>query len=76
MIAAQSIKSGERDVVIAGGMENMSNIPYYLEKARKGYRLGHGQITDGLVLDGLTDVYNQTHLGVCGEICAEEMNIS
>jgi len=76
MIAAQSIKSGERDVVIAGGMENMSNIPYYLEKARKGYRLGHGQITDGLVLDGLTDVYNQTHMGVCGEICAEEMNIS
>ncbi len=76
MIAAQSIKSGERDIVIAGGMENMSNIPYYLEKARKGYRLGHGQITDGLVLDGLTDVYNQTHMGVCGEICAEEMNIS
>lgn len=76
MIAAQSIKSGERDIVIAGGMENMSNIPYYLDKARKGYRLGHGQITDGLVLDGLTDVYNQTHMGVCGEICAEEMNIS
>ena len=76
MIAAQSIKSGERDVVIAGGMENMSNIPYYLEKARKGYRLGHGQITDGLVLDGLTDVYNQTHMGVSGEVCAEEMNIS
>ena len=57
MIAAQSIKSGERDIIIAGGMENMSNVPYYLEKARKGYRLGHGQITDGLVLDGLTDVY-------------------
>ena len=76
MIAAQSIKSGERDIVVAGGMESMSNIPYYLEKARKGYRLGHGQITDGLVLDGLTDVYNQTHMGVCGEICAEEMNIS
>ena len=76
MIAAQSIKSGEKDIVVAGGMESMSNIPYYLEKARKGYRLGHGQITDGLVLDGLTDVYNQTHMGVCGEICAEEMNIS
>ena len=76
MIAAQSIKSGERDIVVAGGMENMSNIPFYLEKARKGYRLGHGQITDGLVLDGLTDVYNQTHMGVCGELCAEEMNIT
>ena len=76
MIAAQSIKSGERDIVVAGGMESMSNIPYYLEKVRKGYRLGHGQVTDGLVLDGLTDVYNQTHMGVCGEICAEEMNIS
>ncbi len=76
MIAAQSIKSGERDIVVAGGMENMSNIPFYLEKARKGYRLGHGQITDGLVLDGLTDVYNQTHMGLCGELCAEEMNIT
>lgn len=76
MIAAQSIKSGEKDIVVAGGMENMSNIPFYLEKARKGYRLGHGQITDGLVLDGLTDVYNQTHMGVCGELCAEEMNIT
>ena len=76
MIGAQSIKSGERDIIVAGGMENMSNIPYYLEKARKGYRLGHGQITDGLVLDGLTDVYNQTHMGVCGELCAEQMNIT
>ncbi len=76
MIATQSIRSGDRDIVIAGGMENMSNIPYYLEKARKGYRLGHGQLTDGLVLDGLTDVYNQTHMGNCGELCAEEMNIS
>ncbi len=76
MIAAQSIKSGERDIIVAGGMENMSNIPFYLEKARKGYRLGHGQITDGLVLDGLTDVYNQTHMGICGELCAEEMNIT
>jgi len=76
MIAAQSIRSGDRDIIIAGGMENMSNIPYYLEKARKGYRLGHGQLTDGLVLDGLTDVYNQTHMGNCGELCAEEMNIS
>ena len=76
MIAAQSIRSGDKDIIIAGGMENMSNIPYYLEKARKGYRLGHGQLTDGLVLDGLTDVYNQTHMGNCGELCAEEMNIS
>jgi len=76
MMAAQSIKSGDNDVVIAGGMENMSAVPYYMDKARNGYRLGNGTIIDGLVKDGLTDVYNKVHMGVCAEKCADEMNFS
>ena len=76
MIGAQSIISGDNEIIVAGGMENMSKVPYFLEKARSGLRLGDGKITDGLVHDGLTDVYNETHMGVCGELCAEEMNIS
>ncbi len=76
MLAAQSIKLGERDIVLAGGMESMSNVPYYLDKARNGYRLGHGQVTDGIVKDGLWDVYNDYHMGNAGEACAKEMNIS
>lgn len=76
MMAAQSIKSGDNDVVIAGGMENMSAVPYYMDKARNGYRLGNGTIIDGLVKDGLTDVYNNVHMGVCAEKCADEMNFT
>ena len=76
MIAAQSIASGENDIVIAGGMESMSNVPYYLDKARNGYRLGHGQVIDGLVKDGLWDVYNDYHMGSAAELCASECNIS
>lgn len=76
MMAAQSIKSGDNDVVIAGGMENMSSVPYYMDKARSGYRLGDGLIIDGLVKDGLTDVYNKVHMGVCAEKCADEMSFS
>lgn len=76
MIAAQSIASGENDIVIAGGMESMSNVPYYLDKARNGYRLGNGQIIDGLVKDGLWDVYNDYHMGSAAELCASECNIS
>ena len=76
MMAAQSIKAGDNDIVIAGGMENMSAVPYYMDKARNGYRLGDGAIIDGLVKDGLTDVYNKVHMGVCAEKCAEEMNFS
>ena len=76
MIAAQSIALGENDIVIAGGMESMSNVPYYLDKARNGYRLGHGQIIDGLVKDGLWDVYNDYHMGSAAELCASECNIS
>jgi len=76
MVAAQSIKAGDNDIVIAGGMENMSAVPYYMDKARNGYRLGNGTIVDGLVNDGLTDVYNNVHMGVCAEKCAEEMKFS
>lgn len=76
MLAAQSIALGENEIVIAGGMESMSNVPYYLDKARNGYRLGHGQITDGLVKDGLWDVYNDYHMGSAAELCAETCDIS
>ncbi|MDO3644949.1 acetyl-CoA C-acyltransferase [Mucilaginibacter sp. L3T2-6] len=76
MLAAQSIASGGNDIVVAGGMESMSNVPYYLDKARNGYRLGHGQITDGLVKDGLWDVYNDYHMGSAAELCAVECNVS
>ncbi|MFN9596615.1 MAG: acetyl-CoA C-acyltransferase [Bacteroidota bacterium] len=76
MLGAQSIMTGENDIVVAGGMESMSNVPYYLEKARNGYRLGHGQILDGLVKDGLWDVYKDFHMGNATEICATEYKIS
>ncbi len=76
MLGAQSIMLGDNDVVVAGGMENMSAVPYYLDKARNGYRLGHGQITDGLVKDGLWDVYKDYHMGNAAELCATECKIS
>ncbi len=76
MLAAQSIMLGDNDVVVAGGMENMSAVPYYLDKARNGYRLGNGQIIDGLVKDGLWDVYKDYHMGSAAELCATECNIS
>ena len=76
MFGAQSILLGDNDIVVAGGMESMSNVPYYLDKARNGYRLGHGSITDGLVKDGLWDVYKDYHMGNAAELCASDMNIS
>ncbi|WP_448698474.1 acetyl-CoA C-acyltransferase [Mucilaginibacter sp. AW1-3] len=76
MLAAQSIALGQNDVVIAGGMESMSNVPYYLDKARTGYGLGNGQITDGLIKDGLWDVYNDFHMGSAAELCAIECHVS
>ncbi len=76
MLAAQSIANGDCDIIVAGGMESMSNVPYYLDKARNGYRLGHGQLTDGLVKDGLWDVYNDYHMGLAAENCASECNIT
>lgn len=76
MLGAQSIMLGQNDVVVAGGMESMSNIPYYLMKARTGYKFGNGELLDGLQYDGLTDVYNQCAMGVCADNTAKEMNIS
>ncbi|HCW07873.1 MAG TPA: acetyl-CoA C-acetyltransferase [Cytophagales bacterium] len=76
MLGAQSIMLGQNDVVVAGGMESMSNIPYYLLKARYGYKYGDGQVVDGLTYDGLTDVYNHCAMGVCADNTAKEMNIS
>lgn len=75
-LGAQTILAGDNDIVLAGGMENMSSVPYYLPKARTGYRLGNGQLIDGLVNDGLMDVYNNCHMGNCAEICAREMNFT
>src|SRR6185312_4209421 len=76
MQGAQAIMLGDADVIVAGGMENMSMVPYYLDKARKGYRLGHGTVIDGLVFDGLTDAFNHQHMGNAGELCAKECKIS
>jgi acetyl-CoA C-acetyltransferase len=76
MLGAQSIMLGVNDVVIAGGMESMSNIPYYLLKARYGYKYGNGELVDGLTYDGLTDVYNHCAMGVCADNTAKEMNIT
>jgi len=76
MIAAQSIQAGDNDIVIAGGMENMSSVPFYSKDTRFGRKLGNTNLEDGLVSDGLTDVYDNVHMGVCAEICAEEMKIS
>jgi acetyl-CoA C-acetyltransferase len=76
MLAAQSIAQGAGGVIIAGGTESMSNIPYYLMKARSGYKYGNGELIDGLAHDGLTDVYNHCAMGVCADNTAKEMNIS
>ncbi len=76
MFGAQSIMLGQNDVVVAGGMESMSNIPYYLLKARYGYRYGNGELIDGLQFDGLTDVYNHCAMGVCADNTAKEMKIT
>ncbi|RPE14283.1 acetyl-CoA C-acyltransferase [Chitinophaga lutea] len=76
MLGAQSILLGDNDVVVAGGMESMSNIPYYLDKARGGYRLGHGAVIDGILRDGLWDPYKDFHMGNAAEICAAEYKIT
>ncbi|TXK49263.1 acetyl-CoA C-acyltransferase [Pontibacter qinzhouensis] len=76
MFAAQAIMLGHKDVIVAGGMESMSNVPFYLDKARFGYKLGHGQLTDGLVRDGLWDVYNDFHMGNAAENTARELKIT
>ncbi len=74
-MAAQSIKAGDQDIIVAGGMENMSSVPHYYN-ARNATKLGEVKMQDGLLLDGLTDVYGKVHMGVCAEKCAEKYEIS
>lgn len=76
MLATQSILLGDNDVIISGGMESMSGTPYYVEKARYGYRFGNGALIDGIGKDGLTDVYHQTAMGVSAELCAAKYGIT
>ena len=76
VFGANAIACGEHDVVVAGGMESMSNAPYLLPKAREGYRLGHAQVIDSLIQDGLWDVYGNVHMGDCAELCARDKKIS
>lgn len=76
MMATQAVMSGDAEVVVAGGMESMSNAPYLLTKARTGYRMGPGELVDSMIHDGLWDVYNQFHMGAAGEICARVLEIS
>lgn len=72
MLGAQSIETGEAELVVVGGMENMSQVPHYLEASRGGYRMGHQKIVDGMIKDGLWDPYGDKHMGNCAELCAKE----
>lgn len=76
MMAAQAIKCGDADVVVAGGMESMTNAPYAMPSARAGFRMGHGQVLDLMIHDGLWDPYNNVHMGTCGDLCASENQFS
>jgi len=75
MLGAQAIKTGDAEIVVAGGMENMSRIPHYLA-GRKSTKLGAINVVDGLLVDGLTDVYDQQHMGTCGDLCADKYNFT
>ncbi|HTK80978.1 MAG TPA: acetyl-CoA C-acetyltransferase [Bacteroidota bacterium] len=75
MLGAQAIALGDAEIVVAGGMESMSNTPYLLEKARTGYRMGNGQLVDSMIKDGLWDVYNDFHMGNAAELCARECSV-
>jgi acetyl-CoA C-acetyltransferase len=76
MMAAQGIQLGDTDIVVAGGMESMSNAPYLIPKAREGYRLGNGVLVDAMIHDGLWDVYNDYHMGCTGEVVSEKFNVT
>src|SRR6185503_12311814 len=76
MLAAQAIKAGDADLVVAGGFESMTNAPYAIPKARDGLRLGHGQLVDLLVADGLWDVYNDFHMGNTAELAAKKYEVT
>jgi len=76
MLAAQAIQSHDANLIVAGGTENMSRAPYLLDKARSGYRMGDGKIIDSMIHDGLWDVYNNIHMGTCGDRCAEKFSMT
>ncbi|MEM0999067.1 MAG: acetyl-CoA C-acyltransferase [Bacteroidota bacterium] len=76
VMGANSIRLGDAHIVVTGGMESMSNVPHYFSKARTGMKFGHGEMTDGMLKDGLWDVYNDYHMGNAAELCAAECNIS
>jgi acetyl-CoA C-acetyltransferase len=76
MMAAQAIQVGDAEVVVAGGMENMSMAPYYLDKARFGYRMGDGTLHDHMIHDGLWDIVNDFHMGISNELCSEKYNVT
>ncbi len=76
MLGTQAIQAGDAEVIVAGGMENMSAAPYLLERARTGYRLGHSEIVDSMIKDGLWDVYNNIHMGGCAELLCREYKIA
>jgi acetyl-CoA C-acetyltransferase len=76
MLGVQSIQLGESEVVVAGGMESMTNTPYYVQNARSGFRMGNQNMVDGMILDGLWDPYNNQHMGNCAELCAKEKSFT
>ena len=76
VFGAKTVALGDADLVVAGGMESMSNVPYYLDKARQGYRMGNGTLVDGMIFDGLWDPYSNMHMGTCGDACAKEYKFS
>jgi len=76
MLGAQAIQAGDAEIIVGGGMENMSAAPYLLERARTGYRMGHGTLLDSMITDGLWDIYNDMHMGSCAELLAREYRIS
>jgi acetyl-CoA C-acetyltransferase len=76
MLADQAIRCGDAKIVVAGGQESMSQAPYLLKNARAGYRMGNGELTDSMILDGLWDPYKNLHMGMAGELCSKECNIS
>lgn len=76
VLGARALALGDAEIVVAGGMESMSNVPYYLPKARGGYRMGDGKLVDGMIFDGLWDPYKDWHMGNAGELCARELGFS
>jgi acetyl-CoA C-acetyltransferase len=76
VFGANALGAGEHDIIVAGGMESMTNSPYLIPKAREGLRLGHAQLIDSMIHDGLWDAYGNVHMGECGELCARENKIT